>query len=124
MKSYLLCKDTREDYERVWLETEEDVEIGDVIVYMDYDTPSVATVQKFIEELEAITSELQFSPAIKVVSMKAYMEKRAKQIQRSKLVKLMKEQMEIQKLEDTPKKNSECNPEMADLFAKYKALSE
>ncbi len=33
------------------------------------------------------------------------------------------EQMEIQKLEDTLKKNSECNEEMAKLFAQYKELN-
>ncbi len=121
---YLLCKDTHEDYERVWLQTEEEVELNDVLVYMDYDTPSVAIAQKFVDELEAITSEMRFTPAIKVVSMKAYNESRAKEIQRKKLISLMKEQMEIQKLEDTLKKNSECNEAMADLFAKYKALSE
>ena len=124
MTKYLLCKDTTADYERVWLSTDEEVEINDVIVYMDYDTPAVAIVQKFIDELEAITSEMRFLPAIKVVSMKEYNEKKAKEIQRAKLQKLMKEQMELQKLEDTFKKNSECNPAMAELFAKYKALSE
>ncbi len=51
------------------------------------------------------------------------MEKRAKEIQKAKLVKLMKEQMEIQKLEDTLKKNSECNEEMAKLFAQNKELN-
>ena len=124
MLKYLLCKDAHEDYERVWLSTEEEVEVNDVVVYMDYDVPSVAIVQKFIDELEAITSDMRFIPAIKVVSMKAYTEKKAKEIQKAKLQKLMKEQMELQKLEDTFKKNSECNPAMAELFAKYKALSE
>ena len=55
--------------------------------------------------------------------MKEYLENRAKEIQKAKLVKLMKEQMEIQKLEDTLKKNSECNEEMAKLFAQYKELN-
>ena len=124
MKRYLLCKDTNEDYERIWLETEEEVEIGDLAVYFDYETPALAVVKEFVDELTAITDDLHFKEAIKIVSTKAFMEKRRKEIQKTKLIKLMKEQMDIQKLEDTLKKNSECNPEMADLFAKYKALSE
>ena len=55
--------------------------------------------------------------------MKAYMEKRAKEIQKAKLVKLMKEQMEISKLEESLRKNSECSEEMAKLFAQYKELN-
>ena len=123
MKRYLLCKDINEDYERIWLETEEEVEIGDLAVYMDFDSPSLCIVKEFVDELKAITSDLNFNEPIKIISMRAYMEKRAKQIQKAKLVKLMKEQMEIQKLEDTLKKNSECNEEMAKLFAQYKELN-
>ena len=90
---------------------------------MDYERPSLAKVVNIMDELSAITSDKHFTESVKVVSMKAYTEKRAKEIQKAKLVKLMKEQMEIQKLEDTLKKNSECNEEMAKLFAQYKELN-
>ena len=60
-----------------------------------------------MDELSAITSDKHFLESVKVISMKEYLERRAKEIQKAKLVKLMKEQMEIQKLEDTLKKNSE-----------------
>ena len=83
-----------------------------------------AKVINFMDELTAITSDYHFEPAIKVFSTKSYMEKRATEIKKAKLVKLMKEQMEIQKLEDTLKKNSECNEEMAKLFAQYKELNQ
>ena len=120
---YLICENLYEDDYCVYVSTEENVEKNDLVVYMDYERPSLAKVTNIMDELSAITSDKHFLEAIKVVSMKAYMEKRAKEIQKAKLVKLMKEQMEIQKLEDTLKKNSECNEEMAKLFAQYKELN-
>ena len=123
---YLICRDVYEDYDDsiIYISTEENTEKNDLVVYNGYNRPSLAKVINFMDELSAITSDYHFEEAIKVVSMKAYMEKRAKEIQKAKLVKLMKEQMEIQKLEDTLKKNSECNEEMARLFAQYKELNQ
>ena len=124
---YLICKDVYEDdYDEtiIYISTEENAEKNDLVVYQPYNRPSLAKVINFMDELTAITSDYHFEPAIKVVSMKAYMEKRATEIKKAKLVKLMKEQMEIQKLEDTLKKNSECNEEMAKLFAQYKELNQ
>ena len=123
---YLICRDVYEDYDDsiMYISTEETVEKNDLVVYNGYNRPSLAKVINFMDELTAITSDYHFEPAIKVVSMKAYMEKRATEIKKAKLIKLMKEQMEIQKLEDTLKKNSECNEEMAKLFAQYKELNQ
>lgn len=123
---YLICRDVYEDYDDsiIYISTEETVEKNDLVVYNGYNRPSLAKAINFMDELTAITSDYHFEPAIKVVSMKAYMEKRATEIKKAKLVKLMKEQMEIQKLEDTLKKNSECNEEMAKLFAQYKELNQ
>ena len=123
---YLICRDVYEDYDDsiIYISTEETTEKNDLVVYNGYNRPSLAKVINFMDELSAITSDYHFEPAIKVVSMKAYMEKRATEIKKAKLVKLMKEQMEIQKLEDTLKKNSECNEEMAKLFAQYKELNQ
>ena len=123
---YLICRDVYEDYDDsiIYISTEETTEKNDLVVYNGYNRPSLAKVINFMDELTAITSDYHFEPAIKVVSMKAYMEKRATEIKKAKLVKLMKEQMEIQKLEDTLKKNSECNEEMAKLFAQYKELNQ
>ena len=123
---YLICRDVYEDYDDsiIYISTEETSEKNDLVVYNGYNRPSLAKVINFMDELTAITSDYHFEPAIKVVSMKAYMEKRATEIKKAKLVKLMKEQMEIQKLEDTLKKNSECNEEMAKLFAQYKELNQ
>ena len=123
---YLICRDVYEDYDDsiIYISTEENAEKNDLVVYNGYNRPSLAKVINFMDELTAITSDYHFEPAIKVVSMKAYMEKRATEIKKAKLVKLMKEQMEIQKLEDTLKKNSECNEEMAKLFAQYKELNQ
>ena len=102
---YLICKDVYEDDYCVYISTEESAEKNDLVVYMDYERPSLAKVVNIMDELSAITSDKHFTESVKVVSMKAYMEKRAKEIQKAKLVKLMKEQMEIQKLEDTLKKS-------------------
>jgi hypothetical protein len=123
---YLICRDVYEDYDDsiIYISTEETTEKNDLVVYNGYNRPSLAKVINFMDELTAITSDYAFEEAIKVVSMKAYMEKRATEIKKAKLVKLMKEQMEIQKLEDTLKKNSECNEEMAKLFAQYKELNQ
>ena len=123
---YLICRDVYEDYDDsiIYISTEETTEKNDLVVYNGYNRPSLAKVINFMDELTAITSDYHFEPAIKVVSMKAYMERRANEIKKAKLVKLMKEQMEIQKLEDTLKKNSECNEEMAKLFAQYKELNQ
>lgn len=126
MTKYLICKDVYEEYDDclIYISTDESVEKNDLVVYMDYERPSLAKVVNLMDELSAITSDKHFIEAIKVVSMKAYTEKRATEIKKAKLVKLMKEQMEIQKLEDTLKKNSECNEEMAKLFAQYKELNQ
>lgn len=123
MTKYLICEDVYEDYGNLYISTDEEVEKNDLVVYMDYEKPSLAKVINFMDELSAITSDKHFLESVKVISMKEYLERRAKEIQKAKLVKLMKEQMEIQKLEDTLKKNSECNEEMAKLFAQYKELN-
>lgn len=123
MTKYLICEDVYEDYGNLYISTDEEVEKNDLVVYMDYEKPSLAKVVNFMDELSAITSDKHFLESVKVISMKEYLERRAKEIQKAKLVKLMKEQMEIQKLEDTLKKNSECNEEMAKLFAQYKELN-
>ncbi len=120
---YLICKDCYEEYDNIYVQTDEDAEKNDLVVYEGNEGTGLAKVVSIMDELTAITSDRYFINAIKVVSMKAYLEKRAKEIQKAKLVKLMKEQMEIQKLEDTLKKNSECNEEMAKLFAQYKELN-
>ena len=123
MSKYLICEDVYEDYGTIYISTEENVEKNDLVVYMDYERPSLAKVINFMDELSAITSDKHFLESVKIISMREYLENRAKEIQKAKLVKLMKEQMEIQKLEDTLKKNSECNEEMAKLFAQYKELN-
>jgi len=118
MKKYLICKDivNDEDYydTTAYVQTDEDAEKGDLVVYMAGDTPVLAKIEKFMDELEAITSDRFFAESLKVVSMRDYLKKRAKEVQRAKLIKI----------EETLKKNSECSPEMAYLFAKYKLLSE
>lgn len=121
---YLICKDCYEEYENLYISTEEEAEKNDLVVYEGNENPGLAKVVNIMDELTAITSDRYFLKAIKVVSMKAWLEKRATEIKKAKLVKLMKEQMEIQKLEDTLKKNSECNEEMAKLFAQYKELNQ
>ncbi len=124
---YLICKDVYdEEYEdsKTFVSTEESAEKNDLVVVIDYNQPRLLKVEGFMDELSAITSERYFLEAVKVISMKEYLENRAKEVQKAKLVKLMKEQMELQKMEDTLKKNAECNPKMADLYAKYKELSE
>ena len=124
MTKYLICKDCYEEYDNIYVQTEEYAEKNDLVVYEGNEGPGLAKVVNLMDELTAITSDIYFIKSIKVVSMKTYMEKRANEIKKAKLVKLMKEQMEIQKLEDTLKKNSECNEEMAKLFAQYKELNQ
>ena len=121
---YLICKDCYEEYDNIYISIEEEVEKNDLVVYEGNDDPGLAKIVNIMDELTAITSDRYFLEAIKVISMKAYLESRAKAIKKAKLIKLMKEQMELQKMEDTLKKNAECNPKMADLYAKYKELSE
>lgn len=124
MKKYLLCNYVNEDYEKVYVsvDTENVIEKGDLVVFEDYDTYSLAKVEKEMDELKAITSDYHFMECISLVNMKDYLQRKAKEIQKAKLIKMMKEQIELQKLEDTLMKNSECNSTMAELFAKYKEL--
>ena len=82
---YLICKDVYEDdYDEaiMYISTEENAEKNDLVVYQGYGRPSLAKVVNFMDELSAITSDYHFEPAIKVVSMKEYMEKRATEIKR------------------------------------------
>lgn len=124
MKKYLICSYVNENYEKVYVsvDTENVIEKGDLVVFEDYDMPALAKVEKEMDELKAITSDYHFNECISFVNMKDYLQKKAKEIQKAKLIKMMKEQIELQKLEDTLKKNSECNSTMAELFSKYKEL--
>ena len=121
---YYVCVDYREE-EKVFVCSEEKAEKNDLLVYMSYEGPSLAKVVTVMDELTAITQyDNQFAEGIKVVPMKAYLEKKAKQVQKAKLVKLMKEQMEIAKLEETLRKHSEDTSAMSSLYEQYKALME
>ena len=121
---YFVCIDHVED-EKVFVSSEETAEKGDLVVYMSYEGPSLAKVMTVMDELTAITQyDNQFAEGIKVVPMKAYLEKKSKQVQKAKLVKLMKEQMEIAKLEETLRKHSEDTSAMSSLYEQYKALME
>ena len=121
MKYYCICEDVNCN-DKIYITTESKSEKGDLMVIMEYDEPELARVVDYMDELVAITSDHVWYEALAVVSVKAYYENRKKEVERAKLVKLMKEQIELQKLEDTLRKNSECNPQMASLFEKYKEL--
>ena len=121
MKKYLICEDVNNE-DVVYIETEEETQKGDLVVAMDCDEPILTKVIDFMDELKAITSERNFLNSLAVVSVKKYYEARQRDIEKARLVKLMKEQMDLQKMEDTLAKNSECNPEMASLYSKYNEL--
>ena len=118
---YYLCTTTH-DEDTVFVQSEKKAAIGDLVVYMNYSCPDLAKVEKEIDELTAITGDYCFAEAISVIGMKAYLEKRAKEIQKAKLIRQMREQMDIAKLQETLRKNSECTAEMSSLYASYKAL--
>lgn len=121
--NYYVCIDTINE-EEVLISTMEKAEKNDLIVYYD-GSPFLATVLKSMDELTAITKyDGQFCEAIKVISMKSYLEKKAKEIQKAKLIRKMKEEMEIAKLEETLRKHSEDTSEMSKLYSQYKSLFE
>ena len=121
--NYYVCIDTINE-EEVLISTTEKAEKDDLIVYND-GSPFLATVMKSMDELTAITKyDGQFCEAIKVISMKSYLEKKAKDIQKAKLIRKMKEEMEIAKLEETLRKHSEDTSEMSKLYSQYKSLFE
>ena len=94
-------------------------------VHTNQNSEKTVTVLKSMDELTAITKyDGQFSEAIKVISMKTYLEKKAKEIQKAKLIRKMKEEMEIAKLEETLRKHSEDTSEMSKLYSQYKSLFE
>ena len=124
MKKYLVCEDVCSDDVIFVVTEQEDCEKDDLVVLMEYDEPGLARVKGFIGELEAITGDRVWFEALSVVSVKEYYLKRKKEAQKARLVKLMKDQMDLQKLEDTLKKNSECNSAMASLYDQYKSLCE
>ena len=121
--NYYVCIDTINE-EEVLISTTEKAEKNDLIVYYD-GSPFLATVLKSMDELTAITKyDGQFCEAIKVISMKSYLEKKTKEIQKAKLIRKMKEEMEIAKLEETLRKHSEDTSEMSKLYFQYKSLFE
>ncbi len=121
--NYYVCIDTINE-EEVLVSTSEKAEKNDLVVFYD-GSPYLATVLKSMDELTAITKyDGQFCEAIKVISMKAYLEKKAKEIQKAKLIRKMKEEMEIAKLEETLRKHSEDTSEMSKLYSQYKSLFE
>ncbi|MBR0462472.1 MAG: hypothetical protein IJJ00_07165 [Erysipelotrichaceae bacterium] len=78
-----------------------------------------------MDELTAITKmDGIWLEGIKVISMKEYLLKKAREIQKNKLIRKMKDEMEIAKLEETLRKHSEDSSEMSRLYAQYKALVE
>ena len=121
--NYYVCIDTINE-EEVFVSTSEKAEKNDLVVFYD-GSPYLATVLKSMDELTAITKyDGQFCEAIKVISMKTYLEKKAKEIQKAKLIRKMKEEMEIAKLEETLRKHSEDTSEMSKLYSQYKSLFE
>ncbi len=69
---YLVCNDLCDKYDEstVYISTDENAEKNDLVVYMDYDRPSLAKVVNIMDELSAITSDKHFTDAVKVVSIK------------------------------------------------------
>ncbi len=61
---YLICKDVYEDDYCVYISTEENAEKNDLVVYMDYERPSLAKVVNIMDELSAITSDKHFIEVI------------------------------------------------------------
>ena len=121
---YFVAINTVED-EKVFISIEEKAEKNDLVVYMDYAEPALAKIIGFIDELSALTQyDGQFREGISVIPMKAYLERKAKEVQKAKLIRLMKEQMDIAKLEETLRKHSEDTSVMSSLYEKYKALTE
>ena len=121
--NYYVCIDTINE-EEVLVSTSEKAEKNDLVVFYD-GSPYLATVLKSMDELTAITKyDGQFCESIKVISMKTYLEKKAKEIQKAKLIRKMKEEMEIAKLEETLRKHSEDTSEMSKLYSQYKSLFE
>ena len=118
---YYACIETI-DETVVYVSSDEKAEKDDLVVYMG-DGPSLAVVNKAIDELSALTKyDGRFDEAIKVISMKEYNERLAKEIQKRKLVARMREEMEIAKLEETLRKHSEDTSVMSRLYTEYKSL--
>ncbi len=120
---YYICEDINDD-EVNYVSAADELEKDDLVVFMNYNQPCLARVLKEMPELEAITSEYPWEDALTHVCLKEYYEKRKAQLEKARLIKLMKEQMEIHALEEKLKKNAEINPEMRDLFSMYKTICE
>ena len=120
---YYICEDVNSD-EVVYITVADELEKGDLVVTMDFGQPLLAKVGKEMEELEAITSELNWLESLVHVSPKSYYEKRKAQLEREKLIRLMKQEMDLHALEEKLRKSAEINPTMSDLFIKYKSLCE
>ena len=120
---YYICEDVNSD-EVVYITVVEELEKGDLVVFMEFGRPCLAKVQKEMEELEAITSEVEWSESLAHVSVKDYYEKRKAELGKHKLLSLMKKEIELNALEEKLKKNAEINTRMSDLFNHYKSLCE
>ena len=119
---YYVCEDVC-NCDVAYVCSEVEAEKNDLVVFMEYNSPALARIVKEMDELEAITSDLTWFESLANVSVKKYYEKRKAELEKAKLIKLMKDQIELHSLEEKLKKNAEINPEMADLFNKYKVLS-
>ena len=120
---YYICEDVN-DGEVVYVNAVDELEKGDLVVVVEFSHPVLAKVKGEMEELEAITSELNWSECLANVSMKEYYNKRKAQLEKEKLIKIMKAEMDLHSLEEKLKKSAEINPKMSDLFNKYKSLCE
>lgn len=123
MLKYYICEDVNSE-EAVYVTVVEDLEKGDLVVIMEFGRPCLAKVVKEMDELEAITSETEWFESLAHVSVKEYYEKRKAEIEKQKLLTLMKKEIELNALEEKLKKNAEINSRMSDLFNHYKTLCE
>ena len=64
---YLIFKDCYEEYDNIYISTEENAEKGDLVVYDGNESPGLAKVVNIMDELTAITSDRYFIEAIKVM---------------------------------------------------------
>ncbi len=120
---YYVCQDVN-DEEVVYVTVVEELEKGDLVVFMEFNRPCLAKVVKEMEELEAITSEFDWFESLAQVSVKGYYEKRKAELEKARLLKLMKEQIELNALEEKLKKNAEINPTMSNYFDMYRKICE
>jgi len=123
-KFYFYGTDLNDNYQQLYV-SEQEVKVGGFVIVDNGNLePITVKVVKFVNELNAITSNECIDEIIAVVDMQDYLDKKRAEYSRRKLQDKMKTEIENIKMLETLKKYSTGSPAMKELYENFSALQD